>query len=196
MVLGYIVSDKHLNIPYGFVRQVSSLGDADLTKPTLIIGYYNAKKLDGFVNILDKRIGEQLFWTFAKTEKKEEFDDDVEKFIKFVIDKYVSQVRYYYFNPFKASLSQIKKLLSLVKTNESSTIYISDKAIYVLWKDNIIGVSFNVLSYIGIDKEKIIKKIESNKSNRIIYDDTRLPRGLMSSLGSCKYALPFLITIK
>ena len=197
MILGYIVSERHLNISCGFVRQVSSLDDADLTKPVLIVGYSIAKRTEGFKDILTKKISDTLFWTFSRTEKKEEFDIDIEKFKNYIVERLISKVRYYYFNPFKVSLTQAKKLLKLIKTTDPSTIYISDKAVYVLCgPESVVGVSFNVLSYIGIDREKVVKLIESNKANRVIYDNSRLPAGLVKAMGQRKYALPYLMTLK
>ena len=77
--LGYIVTEKKLSGVYGFVKQVSDVSDADLTKPTLIVGWELAKQFDGY-NILDRRLGDNLFWTFSRTENRSTLESDLMKF--------------------------------------------------------------------------------------------------------------------
>ena len=64
--LGYIVCDKKLKDLKGFVKCVDDFSLADLTKPTLLVGIENAKKNIKTFSILNKKIGNHLFWTYKK----------------------------------------------------------------------------------------------------------------------------------
>ncbi len=84
MTLGYIVTEKKYTNIDGFVEQVSKIEEADPTKPILVIGWKKAKQLKGYSSILRRRIGENLYWTFSKTESRSEFEEDLEKFYNII----------------------------------------------------------------------------------------------------------------
>ena len=92
-ILGYIVSERKINGLYGFVRQVSDVSDADLTKPTLIVGWELAKQFETY-NILDRKLGEKLFWTFSRTENRSDFECDLQKFYDFVRTSVIENCQY------------------------------------------------------------------------------------------------------
>ena len=70
-ILGSIVSKRKIKENIGFVEVVNDINAVnDKTKPILIIGYNEAKTLYPNISILDKRIDNNIYWTFGKTEKK------------------------------------------------------------------------------------------------------------------------------
>ena len=83
--LGYIVSDNKIKNLKGFVEQVNDVSLADLTKPTLFVGIENAKKNIKDFSILEKKYGENIFWTFKKTEKRVDFEEDINHFYDYII---------------------------------------------------------------------------------------------------------------
>ena len=66
--LGCIVSKAKISDLKGFVEQVDDISLADSTKPILIVGYNNAKKIASEkskeFDILNKSLDKYLFWTF------------------------------------------------------------------------------------------------------------------------------------
>ena len=92
----------------------------DESVPTLIVGKELAESICGKENIhvLDKKIKKNLFWTFARLEKRSEYELDIEKFNSFVIIKLMSMVKYTFFNMYYEPLSRIKRLISFVANDE------------------------------------------------------------------------------
>ena len=167
--LGYIVVGKKLTNIEGFVEQVHSIEEADSTKPILIVGWDNAKQFEGY-NILDRKLSEGVFWTFSRAENRYEFEKDLKKFYNYLFDNVTKYIIYDYIN-----------------------IYISSNMMYAVLDDKILGVSFQMLEYCGISRDKVLKRIKENKSDGIIYDNSRDVIKLGRFLGNKKYAIPYFV---
>ena len=194
--LGYIVSDSKIKNLKGFVEQVNDVSLADLTKPTLFVGIENAKKNIKNFSILDKKYGDNIYWTFKKTEKRVEFEDDIEKFYNNIIYNISCNIKYYYINIYNLRYNKIKKLYNILFSDKGKYIYISNEMIYLLYKDNIIlGISLNLLEYIKIKKEKILSKLYSNKNNIICTDVSKCVKAIRNEIGNNKYVVPYFMSI-
>ena len=82
--LGYIVTDRKLKDIDGFVEQVNDISLADSTKPILVVGWKNAKNCDGYTSILEKQLGENIYWTFSKSESRSDFEEDLQTFYSII----------------------------------------------------------------------------------------------------------------
>ena len=194
MTLGYIVTNRKINGVNGFVEQVSSIEQADSTKPILIIGLNNAKKHQGYKTILDKKLDENVFWTFSKTESRSEQEEDLKKFYKLIINNILNNIKYYYINIIKLKYNKLKKLINIINSNDRKNIYISNGFIYIPYKGDILGLSLKILKYCGINNEKVINKIKMNPCNTVIEDNNSKILKLSRELGNKKYALPYFIS--
>ena len=192
--LGYIVTDRKLKNIDGFVEQVSDIQMADSTKPILIVGWKKAKKNENYTSILEKQLGNNLFWTFSKSESRADFEEDLEKFYNIIYNNILNNINYYYINIFKLKYNIIKKIYNIINSKENKNIYISNGMVYIPHKGNIFGMSLNILEYCGIGIEKIIHRISSNPSNKIIEDNDKIVFKLAKRLGNKKYAVPYFIS--
>ena len=86
--LGYIVTDKKLKDIDGFVEQVNDISLADSTKPILVVGWKNAKNCDGYTSILEKQLGENIYWTFSKSESRSDFEADLQTFYSIIYNSF------------------------------------------------------------------------------------------------------------
>ena len=190
--LGYIVSDSKIKNLKGFVEQVSDVSLADLTKPTLFVGVENARKnIEGF-SILKKKYGDNIFWTYKKTEKRVDFEDDINYFYNNIIYNISCNINYYYINILKLKYNKIKKLYNILFSSNKKYIYISNNMIYILYKENIIlGISLNLLEYIKIKKDKILDKLYSNKNNVICTDVSQCIKSIKNEIGNNRYVVPY-----
>ena len=82
--LGYIVTDRKLKNIDGFVEQVNDISLADSTKPILVVGWKNAKNCDGYTSILEKQLGNNIYWTFNKSESRSDFEKDLQMFYNII----------------------------------------------------------------------------------------------------------------
>ena len=89
MVIGRIITnDKKLRV-LDFVEKVNVIAKYDDKIPTLIIGKDIAEELYGKENIkvLNKQINDYTYWTFSKSERRVEFEKDLEKFNTMLFNK-------------------------------------------------------------------------------------------------------------
>ena len=134
--LGYIVCDKKLKDLKGFVKCVDDFSLANLTKPTLLVGIENAKKNIKTFSILNKKIGNHLFWTYKKTENRVDFEKDINYFYKFIINNIIHDIKYYYINIYNLKYNKIKKLYNIIYYLYKKYIYISNNIIYIIYNKN------------------------------------------------------------
>ena len=168
--LGYIVYKGKIKNILPCIKVVSSFRlIEDKLKPTLIIGLEEAKKHTSSFSILNKKLSDNLFWTFGKREKKEHFDKDIEHFQIFVLKNACYDIKYYYFNILSCKLFKIKSLLHIIKCENGNIFYIGDKMLYMYRENYVLGISIDILSYIGIDLNRVLMLIQTNHNN-VIYD--------------------------
>lgn len=131
--------------------------------PTLIIGWEKAKQLfkeTKKLSILDKKIDDNLFWTFSKTENRVEYEVDMSRFIKIAIEKIEKNIEYEYINILTTSYNKIKKLLEILYSNNKSYIYIKNNSfVYIFNRDIVYGIDLNSIDYLCINRKKIYKKL-------------------------------------
>lgn len=193
--LGYIVSDKKINNIKDFVGVVDDISLADPTKPVLLVGIENAKKnIDNF-SILDKKVNDKLFWTFKKTEKRVDFENDLNYFYNYIIYNITSNIKYYYINILKLKYNKIKKLYNILFSGEKKYIYISNNMLYILYNGSVLGISISILEYIKIDIKKFFKKLYSNENNIICTNASNCVKSIKAEIGNKKYVIPYFMSI-
>lgn len=192
--LGYIYSNQRVNNPREFIGVVNAYKDADPSKPLLIVGLDNAKKHKGFKTILDKQLGENTWWTFKKTEKRTDYERDIESFYKETLARAVASVKYYYVNIFRLGFKKIKAVYDIFFSEKKKYIYLSNDLLYILFKDNIvIGVSLNILQYCHISTKKVLHRLLANKNNVVYTDSSPFVISLRNDIKH-KYTIPFLMS--
>ena len=176
------------------MEQVDDISSADSTKPILIVGWKKAKEDPRYTSILDKQLDDKVYWTFNKSESRSDFEDDLKNFYNIIYNNILNNISYYYINIFKLKYSIIKKIYNIINSKENKNIYISNGMVYIPHKGNIFGISLNILEYCGIKTKKILDRIISNPSNRVIEDDDKFIFKLTKRLGNKKYAIPYFIS--
>jgi hypothetical protein len=195
--LGYIVSDRDIKGLKSFVGNVRDISQTDPTKPILIIGYKNAQKHPNFKNILDKKLDNNVFWTFKKTESHSDYEVDIENFYKYTINNILKITKYYYINMLAIRYNKFKKLYNiLLYSKERKHIYFSSKMIYFSHNGNMFGISLSLLDYCGVSSDKIINRIKSNRNNIICYDNNNKVHNIVKEIGyNNRYAVPYLMEL-
>jgi len=193
--LGYIVTDKKINNVKDFVGVVDDISLADPTKPVLLVGIENAKKNIKNFSILNKKVNDNLFWTFKKTEKRVDFENDINYFYNYIIYNITRNIKYYYINILKLKYNKIKKLYNILFSGEKNYIYISNNMLYVLYNGSVLGISLSILEYINVDTKKIFKKLYSNENNIICTNASDCVKSIKAEIGNKKYVVPYFMSI-
>ena len=192
--LGRIICKDNGNEKFPFIEIINTFNNENsITIPTLIIGKKNAEKLFGKENIhvLDKKIRENLYWTFDLYERRNDYERDLNTFRKKVIQTLIKSVKYYYFNLFTCSYTQVKKMISKLKDKEQKIAYINNEHIYLMADQNIYGISLKEIEYIGINREKFLKWLTANSKIKILYSDKFIDWKVKKQLNGNKYIVPY-----
>lgn len=194
--LGYIISKTKIKDVVGFVDVVKSYEEiTDTTKPILIVGLEEAKKFKGGFSILNKKIDNNIFWTFKKTERRVDYEKDILEFYNHVLKENINNIAYKYINLLTLSKNKCKKMLLLLKNNEIKYIYISNDMIYCYYNDSVFGFSLSIAEYCGINKKKILKILNCNNHIIISYNDYFIDNNIKKLLNNKKYAIPYFMKI-
>jgi hypothetical protein len=196
IMVGKIYSKKKINT-ITYIDNINSFDKIDNNMPCLIIGWKNACTIYGNVNILDKKIDNNIFWTFSKTEKRTEYEKDIEKFYEYCFTKLKKELVYCNINILTSGYNRIKKLVKLIDCKKKNkVIYIKDEQLYICYKNNVFGVSLSDCEYIGISTNKILDKIKKNKNNILIYENDFLGNKIKTYIGDSNIIIPYLYSLK
>lgn len=189
--VGNIVAGPNYKVDSCF-KKCLNVSDIDETLPTLIVGLQNAKKNISDFNILTKKYNEDmLWWTFSKTERRVDHDNDIIDFHNHCINKITSGVNYHLINYVNLTYSKAKRCINYILNNNKKRFYVDNgKFVFVYDAENevngknIYGFSLTTCAFFGISKQKIISLIENNKQNTRIKNFCSLPnkiRGLVNN---------------
>ena len=197
--IGRVVTNSRSVGTMDFVDRTSKTYLIDTSIPTLIVGKELAENTFGKdkVRILDKKIRNNLFWTYSKSEKCSEFEKDMEKFNLYVVDKLRERLKYCFFSILTSPLNRIKSLINYIDDkSRTKVVYIHGNHLYIYAGDGIvIGLSMDETAYIGINRDKIVSKIRSNPNNKTIEDTKFLSYGLKSYIGDDLTVIPYLYSL-
>lgn len=194
MILGYVISDTPIRDKRKFIKYVSSMEDADLSLPCIVVGYAKAKTLDGF-NVLEKQLSDTLFWTLGRTEKRTDHERDLASFYKYVFEYNARFIKYYYVNIFKLKYGKTKNFINILTKAPRKTIYINNDMLYIYCSgsDYVLGFSERMLRFVHIDTERHINKLLGLGGCTVCDLDDPDVKTMSGDVGDKEYAIPYLI---
>lgn len=193
--LGYIFSEKAETGVKSYIKVISDMSEYVEGKPLLIIGIKNAKNYSNNFNILEKKLSDNVFWTYSKFESKHEHDKDILEFNKNVVKISTSVVEYNYVDIFRLRYSSVKKIYKVLFSSDRKHIYISNGMLYFTYGTHVIGISLNIMDYCGMRYQKRIEMLRENKNNMILDEESKFSLMLKGVLGDNGYLIPYLMSI-
>lgn len=193
--LGYIISSRKIKDLLDGIEIVNKVDNVPNNMPYLIVGLNEAKKNIQNFNILNHQISNNSFWTFGKTERRNDYENDINNFYKYIINNIINNIKYYYVNILTIKYNKIKKLLLLLKSSKDKYIYISNGMIYIYTNGYVLGLSLKIIKYCGIKEEKILKFLQKNNFNHIFYNDMFLSVKFKSMIKNNRYLIPYFKSI-
>lgn len=193
MFLGRIISKSKKIETLDFVDITGDVSAIDGSLPTLIIGKSFTESIYGkeMVKILDKKISENVWWTYSKTEKRSAFEDDLKKFNEMLVKSIKSGIEYYTMDIFMSSFKSFRKFVEYVEHGPKKSVYIMDDNVYFYHGTKVIGLSLTETDYYGISRSRIINSIKENPNNIIVPDDFILSKSTEGILGSSNIYVPY-----
>ena len=164
MFIGNVVtetefSDKRYNI-------CKSYDEINTNLPTLIIGWKNVKDIFGEenVSILRKNINENTFWTFDIQERKVDYEVDIDNFESVCLGVLNDRINYVYVDLLHDNRKKVKKIIRKIYNLKNIISFKNDNMVYIFDENLVFGVDLNIVEFLGLDKQKIINKINSMSS--------------------------------
>lgn len=141
--------------------------------PTLIIGWDSVKSLYGDINILDKKVKDNIYWTFGKRERRNVMEVDVQKFKKKAMSIVSNNVKYKFFNILTAKNDKKKSFYALLKDTRRKTIFSFNNMLYIYidGTNTVVSISLRDVDYIGGDVKKIFSTLYNNKFVKVANDN-------------------------
>jgi hypothetical protein len=163
MEIANIVTTSNINVGPEF-KVVPTVDDIIFKEiPTLIIGYGAICELYGAenINILKRNVTNKVFWTFARGEKRDIYDSDIEDFIRHAYKQYINNIKYVDLDiiqyKYRKLMYIVRKLLSL----KDVIAYETNNNVIYIYSDNIIfGIDLGLLEYAGVNIVKVRDKIK------------------------------------
>ena len=170
----------------------------DCTIPTLVIGKKNIQELVGENNVhfLNKKVSDNLYWTFGKTENRNEYEKDLKTFNTMLLSKLSNSIEYKYLNVLTEPLSKVKRFIGFMHNQNGKVVYISYDMMYVYCKNTVYGVSLADLAYIGVKRDKIIRKLKQNQNIVIITNNYFLTKDIKRYINGNKILVPYIFFLQ
>lgn len=170
MYIGNIItSSKIEDDNFKVCRKLETIIDS---LPTLIVGWEKTKEIYGDkVSILHKKIDDKTQWTFSTKERKVDYDKDIESYMSNCYSNIGKDINYIYVDVIHDSKKKIKKIIRKIYSLKNPKVYNHLNRMIYIYGDNIVfGVDTEMLSYIGIDYNKVLDKL-SKISNCLFIDE-------------------------
>ena len=179
-------------------ERISNFENADMSKPTLIIGKKNAESIFGKENIkvLNRNIKDNIVWTYAKNERRDDYLEGIKNFNSFVFDALKQKVKYKYFDVFHTNYSTVRDFILYMGNKQRKVAYLKKEHIYFYTKNSVYGLDLRECEYLGIKKEKIVNIIKNAKNISFVSDLKENSLELDEYLSSNAYLIPYIYYLK
>lgn len=179
-------------------ERISNFENADMSKPTLIIGKKNAESIFGKENIkvLNRNIKDNIVWTYAKNERRDDYLEGIKNFNSFVFDALKQKVKYKYFDVFHTNYSTVRDFILYMGNKQRKVVYLKKDHIYFYTKNSVYGLDLRECEYLGVKKEKIVKIIKNAKNISFVSDLKENSLELEEYLSSNAYLIPYIYYLR
>jgi len=196
MKVANIISSNKITIPDDF-NVVKTLDEAIVGLPTLIIGYEYVNKHYPDFDISNFCLGPDLYWTFKRTERRDNFEEDLNRFIKKVYKELTNDIIYVFVDPIQYKSKTLIKIVRKIYSLKNIISFINGNMVYLYSDKFIFGIDLKLLKFMGIDIDKIKNKIKSISSDFL--DDNKILieyKKTVDALDNQVRYIPFLFSIK
>ena len=162
ITVGNIVTEDGItSIPNNFNVINFESYEKELSIPTLFVGWENTKKILPQSSILNKKIADNLYWTFSPTEKRTIFENDLKSFIQKSYHDYTKNIPYYALDPVILKIKTTEELIQkLQKFTESFTYLYGNRIVYIYHNSSIISLDLELLKFISFDSNEVLEYLK------------------------------------
>jgi hypothetical protein len=160
MIVGNIVTHSNINVDKYF-KVTNSLDDIIVELPTLVIGWDIVKTINPDVDFIDKKLSENIFWTFRKIEKRDIFEYDLYNFTEHCYNLLVKDIKYRFIDLIQLSDYELKNIFKYIKNSKNVIGYLYNQMVYIYVENYVYGFDLKLLTYMGYNPIDTLSKIKS-----------------------------------
>ena len=171
MKIANIVSTSKVEVPEEF-NVVNSVNEIIDGLPTLIIGYDIVNNLFPDFDIINISLGENKYWTFKRTEKRDKYEADLKWFISKVYSDLTNDISYVFVDPIQYKGKTLIKIIKKIYSLKDPIAFLNEQMLYVYGESFIFGIDLKLLGFMGVDTDKIKTRI--NAISRVFLQESKI----------------------
>jgi hypothetical protein len=195
-MIANIISKNSISVSQDF-NVVDSIDKIIQGLPTLIIGVELTELLYPDFDILDRCIEENMYWTFKKTEKRDNFNQDLDWFITKVYTDLIKKINYVFIDLIQYRKQTLIKIVRKIYSLENIVTFIHNEMLY-LYSDNIIfGLDLKLAKYMGMNVTKLKNKIKLISTDFLDNEQILIEyKNIVDTLNGKIRIIPYLYSIR
>jgi len=165
MILGYIVTDTPVSKEIHISKKIKVIPFdkfIETDTPTLLLGWEKVKELYPETSILNKKIKNNLYWTFSPKEKRGICEEDIKSFIFKLNEDFTKTLKYINLDPIIYKINDTDTFILKLTKFCKSYAYLYTSKIYFYNNNTIYHIDLNHIEYIGFDKNKLLEFFNNN----------------------------------
>jgi len=166
-----IVSENNINVSEEF-NLVKTIDEIDPNLPSLVVGYNWVNRRYPDFDITNRKLSNNLYWTFKKTENRDKHEEDVVWFMNKVYHDLVSKINYVFIDPIQYSSKKLRKILTKIHNMKGITSYLHNDMVYMYGDGLVFGVDLGLMDFMGFNREKLILKIKNH--SKVFLEDNNI----------------------
>lgn len=196
MFVGNIVTQSKVNIDKYF-NVVETMDAIIHGLPTLIVGWDIVKTIEPEVDFITRKLSDNIFWTFKKTERRDIFENDLYDFIHHSYNLLIKDLDYKFIDLIQLSEQELKTTFKEIKKSTKVIGYIHENMLYI-YTDNIVyGLDLKLVTYLEYNLSDILNKIKSYCSVFLDNDEILIEyKDIIDMLNNEVKYVPFLYSIE
>jgi hypothetical protein len=196
MFVGNIVTQSKINVDKYF-NVVDSMNNIIHGLPTLIVGWDIVKTIEPYADFIVRKLSDDIFWTFKKTERRDIFENDLYDFIHYSYNLLIDDIDYKFIDLIQLSEIELKDTFKTIKNNTNVIGYIHENMLYIYSEKIVYGLDLKLVSYLEFNLTEILGKIKSYCSVFLDNDEILIEyKDIIDMLRNEVKYVPFLYSIE
>ena len=190
-----IVSQNKVDVSEIF-NVVKTINEIEHGLPTLIIDFDYVNKTYPDFDITESYLGNNLWWTLKKTQKRDKYAIDLDNFINTTYNNLLKNIPYFFVDLIHNQKKTLVRVIKKIHSFKETYTYLHGDMMYVYGDSIVFGIDLRLARYMGINSDKIKNKIKAKST--VFLGDTEILieyKNILSENENHTRYFPYLISI-